>query len=44
MTTAKPNDAEPQAWMTDALQCLTVGHPTNRIDELLPWNRPPCPN
>lgn len=38
ITTAKLNDVEPQAWITDILQRLTDGHPINRIDELLPWN------
>ena len=38
ITTAKLNDIEPQAWLTDVLQRLTDGHPINRIDELLPWN------
>ena len=38
ITTAKLNDVEPQAWLTDILQRLTDGHPINRIDELLPWN------
>jgi transposase len=38
ITTAKLNDVEPQAWLTDVLQRLTDGHPINRIDDLLPWN------
>ena len=38
ITTAKLNDVEPQAWITDVLQRLTDGHPITRIDELLPWN------
>lgn len=38
ITTAKLNDIEPQAWLTNVLQRLTDGHPINRIDELLPWN------
>lgn len=38
ITTAKLNDVEPQAWISDVLQRLTDGHPTNRIDDLLPWN------
>ena len=37
ITTAKLNDVEPQAWITDVLQRLTDGHPMPRIDELLPW-------
>lgn len=38
ITTAKLNDIEPEAWLTDALARMTNGHPINRIDELLPWN------
>jgi len=38
ITTAKLNDVNPQAWLTDVLQRLTDGHPINRIGELLPWN------
>ena len=38
ITTAKLNDVEPQAWITDVLQRMTDGHPINRVDELLPWN------
>jgi len=38
ITTAKLNDLDPQAWLTDVLQRLTDGHPINRIGELLPWN------
>lgn len=38
ITTAKLNDVEPQAWLTEVLQRLTDGHPINRIGELLPWN------
>jgi len=38
ISTAKLNDVEPQAWLTDVLQRLKDGHPINRIDYLLPWN------
>ncbi len=38
ITTAKLNDVEPQAWLTDVLHRLADGHPINRINELLPWN------
>lgn len=38
ITTARLNDIDPQAWLTDVLERLTNGHPINRIDELLPWN------
>jgi transposase len=35
--TAKLNDVDPQAWLTDVLARLQ-DHPARRIDELLPWN------
>ncbi len=35
--TAKLNDVDPQAWLTDVLARLP-DHPTRRLDELLPWN------
>ncbi len=35
--TAKLNDIDPQAWLTDVLARLQ-DHPVKRIDELLPWN------
>jgi transposase len=35
--TAKLNDVDPQAWLTDVLERLQ-DHPARRIDELLPWN------
>jgi transposase len=34
---AKLNDVDPQAWLTDVLARLP-DHPAKRIDELLPWN------
>jgi transposase len=34
---AKLNDVDPQAWLTDLLTRLQ-DHPAKRIDELLPWN------
>jgi transposase len=37
IVTAKLNDVEPQAWLTDVLARI-AGHPARRIDELLPWN------
>lgn len=27
----------PQIWLTDVLDRIGIGHPINRIDELLPW-------
>jgi len=35
--TAKLNDIDPQAWLTDVMARLP-DHPAKRIDELLPWN------
>ncbi len=35
--TAKLNDVDPQAWLTDVLARLH-DHSAKRIDELLPWN------
>jgi hypothetical protein len=35
--TAKLNDVDPQAWLTDVL-ARPQDHPARRIDELLPWN------
>jgi transposase len=35
--TAKLNDVDPQAWLTDILARLQ-DHPAKRVDELLPWN------
>ena len=37
--TAKLNDVDPQAWLSDVLGRIAV-HKINRIDELLPWNYP----
>jgi transposase len=37
IVTAKMNDVDPQAWLTDVLARI-AGHPASRIDELLPWN------
>ena len=35
--TAKMNDVDPQAWLTDVLARIAT-HPAHRLDELLPWN------
>jgi transposase len=37
IVTAKMNDVDPQAWLTDVLARIAE-HPAHRIDELLPWN------
>jgi hypothetical protein len=41
ITTAKLNDREPYAFLTDVLGRMTNGHPATRLDELLPWNWTP---
>lgn len=41
ITTAKLNDVEPYAYLKDALERMTNGHPMSQIDELLPWNWKP---
>ena len=35
--TAKLNDIDPQAWLADVLAKI-ADYPSNRIDDLLPWN------
>ena len=38
--TAKLNDVDPEAWLTDVIDRIAE-HPINRIDELAPWNWSP---
>jgi hypothetical protein len=38
ITTAKLNDVEPFAYLTDVLERMSSGHAVSRLDELLPWN------
>ena len=38
--TAKMNGLDPQAWLTDVLHRIP-DHPSNRVNELLPWNDKP---
>jgi transposase len=38
ITTAKLNDVEPFAYLEDALERMSNGHPMSRLDDLLPWN------
>ena len=40
IVTAKMNDVDPQAWLTDVLARIAE-HPLRRLDELLPWNWQP---
>jgi hypothetical protein len=37
IATAKLNDINPQAWLTDVLRRI-ADHPASRLQELLPWN------
>jgi len=37
IVTAKMNDVDPHAWLTDVLTRIAT-HPAHRIHELLPWN------
>lgn len=37
ITTAKLNDVDPQAWLTDVLTRIAET-PASRLDGLLPWN------
>jgi transposase len=37
IVTAKLNDVDPQAWLTDVLARI-AGHPANKLEELMPWN------
>jgi transposase len=38
LQTAKLNDVNPEAYLTDTLSRIADGHPINRIGELLPWS------
>jgi hypothetical protein len=38
IATTKLNNVEPYAYLKDVLERLTDGYPTNRLDDLLPWN------
>ena len=37
IVTAKMNDVDPQAWLSDVLARIAT-HPAQHLDELLPWN------
>ena len=38
LATAKLNDVEPFAYLSDVLERMSNGHPMSRLDDLLPWN------
>ena len=41
--TAKLNNVEPLAWLTDVLKRMVSGQTKrNQLDTLLPWNWRPC--
>ena len=37
--TCKLNGVEPYAWLRDVLSRMVDGHPSQRLDELLPWSQ-----
>ena len=41
--TAKLNDVNPEAYLTNTLARIADGHPINRISELMPWVYQPIP-
>ncbi|AHE55624.1 hypothetical protein NX02_19825 [Sphingomonas sanxanigenens DSM 19645 = NX02] len=41
--TARLNDVDPQAWLTDVLARI-ASHPVRSLNELLPWNWRHQPN
>jgi transposase len=43
IVSAKMNDIDPQAWLTDVLARI-ASQPAHRLDELLPWNWKPKPD
>lgn len=42
--TAKLNDVDSQAYITDVITRIVGGHPQSRIDELMPWVYRPKPS
>jgi transposase len=38
LQTAKMNDVDPHAWLTQALERMAQGWPISQIDRLMPWN------
>jgi hypothetical protein len=44
METCKLNGVEPRAYLADLIRRIVNGHPTSRINELLPWAYPATPD
>jgi hypothetical protein len=42
IASAKPNGAEPYAYLRDVLERMVAGHPASQLDQLLPWNWSPA--
>ena len=38
LATARLNDVDPNAWLTQTLERIAAGWPNKNIDALLPWN------
>ena len=38
LQTAKMNDVDPHAWLTQTLERIAQGRPISNIDQLMPWN------
>ncbi|KAF2989099.1 hypothetical protein MJC1_03837 [Methylocystis sp. MJC1] len=38
LATARLNDVDPNAWLTQTLERIAAGWPNKQIDALLPWN------
>ena len=38
LATARLNDVDPSAWLTQTLERIAAGWPNKNIDALLPWN------
>lgn len=41
--TCKLNDIDPQAYLADVITRIVNGHPSSRIDDLMPWVYPAQP-
>jgi transposase len=41
LESAKLNGLDPQTWLADVIDRMAIGHPINRLAELLPWNGQP---